>query len=427
MGIRNLGAVKQLQEPNNVTCHAESKFSEGLGSSISASSHSQAEMSNSQEPLYLQERGRGEVSTFNSATVKQLQEPNNVTYPVASIAGAQVCAPYSDHCKISSVARFRNKFGMTSPSRADLRTDGSPDSEKIEHSVRKHKCETLRAWSKAKTGMSVAKAEQQSTETLSFRCWCEGCRFTRGCRMKQKRSAFTLAEVLITLGIIGIVAALTLPMLTAHYRKRVIETRLKKFYSTINQAIELSEVKNGPKEHWAYCADGYGEKLSSCEEWYNVYLKNYLKTVDVKHFESSNMPATIAYFADGSAVVIKNGYDFYFYPGAKDFNEERFSSYDEDGNVQRADSGTKFFAFQFFPAHLNEEHIYHEGKGVEPYRVLRCQKNEDGVKECPQFTRELLLTDEKYGCNPTAQYKVYCTALIQMNNWQIPDDYPLKY
>ena len=42
MGIRNLGAVKQLQEPNNVTCHAESKFSEGLGSSISASSHSQA-------------------------------------------------------------------------------------------------------------------------------------------------------------------------------------------------------------------------------------------------------------------------------------------------------------------------------------------------------------------------------------------------
>ena len=189
MGIRNLGAVKQLQEPNNVTCHAESKFSEGLGSSISASSHSQAEMSNSQEPLYLQERGRGEVSTFNSATVKQLQEPNNVTYPVASIAGAQVYAPYSDiqgekraqspstsgrgvgvrgrldshqvvttsetqndHGEISSGARFRNKFGMTSPSK----------------------------------GMSEAKAEQQSTETLSFRCWCEGCRLMRGRRVKSE-------------------------------------------------------------------------------------------------------------------------------------------------------------------------------------------------------------------------------------------------
>ena len=28
--------------------------------------------------------------------------------------------------------------------------------------------------------MSAAKAEQQSTETLSFRCWCEGCCLTRG-------------------------------------------------------------------------------------------------------------------------------------------------------------------------------------------------------------------------------------------------------
>ena len=77
---------------------------------------------------------------------------------------------------------------MTSPSRADLRTDESPDSEKIEHSVRKHKCETLRAWSKSKTGMSEAKVEQQSTETLSFRCWCERCRLSRGRIDKLKRT-----------------------------------------------------------------------------------------------------------------------------------------------------------------------------------------------------------------------------------------------
>ena len=48
------------------------------------------------------------------------------------------------------------------------------------HFVRKHKCETLQAWSKSKTGMSAAKAERQSTETLSFRCWCEGCHLMRG-------------------------------------------------------------------------------------------------------------------------------------------------------------------------------------------------------------------------------------------------------
>ena len=62
--------------------------------------------------------------------------------------------------------------------------------------------------------MSEAKGEQESTETLSFRCDCERCRLTRGRKGSQaNKVAFTLAEVLITLGIIGIVAAMTLPTL----------------------------------------------------------------------------------------------------------------------------------------------------------------------------------------------------------------------
>ena len=43
----------------------------------------------------------------------------------------------------------------------------------------------------------------------------------------MKKFAFTLAEVLITLGIIGIVAALTMPVLIEHHQKQVIETKLK--------------------------------------------------------------------------------------------------------------------------------------------------------------------------------------------------------
>ncbi len=53
----------------------------------------------------------------------------------------------------------------------------------------------------------------------------------------RKRAAFTLAEVLITLGIIGVVAAMTIPTLISNHNKRVVETRLKKFYSSMNQAI----------------------------------------------------------------------------------------------------------------------------------------------------------------------------------------------
>ena len=51
------------------------------------------------------------------------------------------------------------------------------------------------------------------------------------------KEGFTLAEVLITLGIIGVVAALTLPSLIQKNNNKVVETRLKKFYSTMNQAL----------------------------------------------------------------------------------------------------------------------------------------------------------------------------------------------
>lgn len=52
------------------------------------------------------------------------------------------------------------------------------------------------------------------------------------------KAGFTLAEVLITLGIIGVVAAMTIPNLMTAHKKRVIESKLKKAVSTINQAIK---------------------------------------------------------------------------------------------------------------------------------------------------------------------------------------------
>ena len=58
-------------------------------------------------------------------------------------------------------------------------------------------------------------------------------------RGDMERAGFTLAEVLITLGVIGIVAALTMPALIANYQKKVLETRIKKFYSVLNQAAKM--------------------------------------------------------------------------------------------------------------------------------------------------------------------------------------------
>ena len=60
----------------------------------------------------------------------------------------------------------------------------------------------------------------------------------------MNKEAFTLAEVLITLGIIGIVAAMTLPALTAKYQEKVLLTQVKKSYSTILNALSAYKAKN---------------------------------------------------------------------------------------------------------------------------------------------------------------------------------------
>lgn len=58
----------------------------------------------------------------------------------------------------------------------------------------------------------------------------------------MKKLAFTLAEVLVTLGIIGVVAAMTMPTLVSNHQKKVYVTQLKKVYTELTQA--LSRYKN---------------------------------------------------------------------------------------------------------------------------------------------------------------------------------------
>lgn len=64
------------------------------------------------------------------------------------------------------------------------------------------------------------------------------------------KNSFTMAEVLITLGIIGIVAAMTLPSLIKKHQRIETETRLKKAYSVINQAFLAAQAKHGEAKDW---------------------------------------------------------------------------------------------------------------------------------------------------------------------------------
>ncbi len=55
----------------------------------------------------------------------------------------------------------------------------------------------------------------------------------------KEKFGFTLAEVLITLGIIGIVSAMTIPTLVKNYQTKVRDNQFKKVYATLNQAVLL--------------------------------------------------------------------------------------------------------------------------------------------------------------------------------------------
>ena len=68
--------------------------------------------------------------------------------------------------------------------------------------------------------------------------------------MKELQQAFTLAEVLITLGIIGIVAAMTIPnLMTKYYEKRTVN-QLKEIQSIIAQSVRMSEEEFGDASSW---------------------------------------------------------------------------------------------------------------------------------------------------------------------------------
>lgn len=73
--------------------------------------------------------------------------------------------------------------------------------------------------------------------------------------MKKLNNGFTLAEVLITLGIIGVVAAMTIPTLMQNANERATITTLKKAYSTLSNAYKLAEQEDGTPDTWGLMTD----------------------------------------------------------------------------------------------------------------------------------------------------------------------------
>ncbi len=231
------------------------------------------------------------------------------------------------------------------------------------------------------------------------------------------KKAFTMAEVLITIGIIGVVAAMTIPNLTSHYRKKEIETRLARFYSVMNAAITMSEVDHGPKEYWDKLGKSDPDenlalgKLNS-DEWFNIYLKDYIKYSQVEINDITKK--VMIYFPDGSLCLF-DGASFQFWPESKNFEDYKIG---DDGEVKNNTelSGIKYFTFFFAPWDNSSLSKYHYRKGVEPYKYS-WDGNIDSLRTNPRIGCQKDVTNER----------AYCAALIQMNGWTIPKNYFNKY
>jgi prepilin-type N-terminal cleavage/methylation domain-containing protein len=133
---------------------------------------------------------------------------------------------------------------------------------------------------------------------------------------KGKKVGFTLAEVLITLGIIGVVAAITLPTLVQNYKKQVYVNQLKKTVSTLEQGFKK------------VLADEGVEKLSQVNDFFDnkgtydgtsFLLKKYFKGFATEEntlypdgyyyldgSKRSGLPDTVRYFylSDGALVGV---------------------------------------------------------------------------------------------------------------------------
>lgn len=86
------------------------------------------------------------------------------------------------------------------------------------------------------------------------------------------KKGFTLAEVLITLAIIGVVAALTIPSVVSKYKERATVTKLKKIYSTLSNAYNLAMVENGEVLNWLSADKTAKENQTAFFEVISPYL-----------------------------------------------------------------------------------------------------------------------------------------------------------
>lgn len=101
-----------------------------------------------------------------------------------------------------------------------------------------------------------------------------------------RKAAFTLAEVLIVLGIIGVVAEMTIPTLMHNTQNQVLKAQFTKMYSTINQAVMMTKVDLGVDNLNSAYVNYNGTEYVNASEYINSFYKQ-LRISGTKDYSTS--------------------------------------------------------------------------------------------------------------------------------------------
>lgn len=237
---------------------------------------------------------------------------------------------------------------------------------------------------------------------------------------KRGKVAFTLAEVLITIGIIGVVSALVIPTLINEYQKRSTANQLKKTFATLTQAVRLAEEEHGEMAGWTMTETG-NTQANVFEKFIAPFLKATRTDILGKELYYKNVNGT-------KAIVFAILQD------------------SSNASVFTLLSGVQFLVLNNIHASDSEPHVtvFMDLNGYKtlPNRLGRdlfvvTIMPEDGVKfaykddavleaDLKQRAREELLNGPSLynnNCNKNG-VGVWCGAVIQQDGWVISKDYP---
>ena len=134
--------------------------------------------------------------------------------------------------------------------------------------------------------------------------------------LMARRIAFTMAEILLSLTIIGVVAAITLPSLTGNINERTWNTQRKALFARMSQAVSLMPALNG----YGISTSGTSSAVDTATETFiTAGLSKVLKinnVCDAEHVADCGIPSTITPMDGSQPIQVSEYLTFADYIGA---------------------------------------------------------------------------------------------------------------